>query len=136
MSYGTVGSYTGCCRMENGIELVLSAETWNRTARLIPVLVSCTVYSQDQIAEFESMPQVDEHIPDAPEDIRPMFHRSKSGGEAAERIRRDDRFAHVGWLLWLLFLAEKSGEEKRILVVHVVHTDIQSVAGKIVCCAL
>lgn len=48
--------------------------------RLIPVLVACTVYSEDQIAEFESLPEVDEHIPDAPEDIRPMFHRAKSGG--------------------------------------------------------
>lgn len=48
--------------------------------RLIPVLVACTVYSEDQIAEFESLPAVDEHIPDAPEDIRPMFHRAKSGG--------------------------------------------------------
>ncbi|CAN0537479.1 unnamed protein product, partial [Ectocarpus sp. 8 AP-2014] len=47
---------------------------------LIPVLVACTVYSADQIAEFESLPAVDEHIPDAPEDIRPMFHRAKSGG--------------------------------------------------------
>lgn len=48
--------------------------------RLIPVLVSCAVYSQDQIAEFDALPKVDEHIPDAAEDIRPMFHRSKNGG--------------------------------------------------------
>ncbi|CAN0379762.1 unnamed protein product, partial [Hapterophycus canaliculatus] len=47
--------------------------------RLVPVLVACTVYSADQIAEFESMPAVDEHIPDAPEDIRPMFHGAKRG---------------------------------------------------------
>lgn len=53
----------------------------NYNNRLIPVLVACTVYSADQIAEFESLPEVDEHIPDAPEDIRPMFHRAKSGGE-------------------------------------------------------
>lgn len=51
------------------------------TIRLVPVLVACTVYSQDQIAEFEALPKVDEDIPDAPEDIRPMFHRSKNGGE-------------------------------------------------------
>lgn len=49
--------------------------------RLIPVLVACTVYSQDQIAEFEVTPKVDENIPDAPEDIRPMFHRARAGGE-------------------------------------------------------
>ncbi|CAN0503059.1 unnamed protein product, partial [Laminaria digitata] len=56
--------------------------------RLIPVLVGCTVYSQDQIAEFESLPKVDEHIPDAPEDIRPMFHRAKSGGEEEKCLSR------------------------------------------------
>ena len=51
------------------------------------MLVGCTVYSQDQIAEFESLPKVDEHIPDAPEDIRPMFHRAKSGGESNDSSR-------------------------------------------------
>lgn len=45
------------------------------------MLVACTVYSQDQIAEFEATPKVDENIPDAPEDIRPMFHRARAGGE-------------------------------------------------------
>lgn len=59
--------------------------------RLIPVLVACTVYSQDQIAEFEALPKVDEDIPDAPEDIRPMFHRSKNGG---------DLWSGVEFLVW------------------------------------
>lgn len=54
---------------------------WMKKNRLVPVLVACTVYSVDQVAEFESLPAVDEHIPDAPEDIRPMFHRAKNGGE-------------------------------------------------------
>ncbi|CAB1119753.1 unnamed protein product [Ectocarpus sp. CCAP 1310/34] len=63
------------CDRGEGLEVLI-----DMLPRLIPVLVACTVYSADQIAEFESLPAVDEHIPDAPEDIRPMFHRAKSGG--------------------------------------------------------
>ncbi|CAM9750697.1 unnamed protein product, partial [Scytosiphon promiscuus] len=71
------------CDRGEGLEVLV-----NMLPRLIPVLVACTVYSADQIAEFESLPAVDEHIPDAPEDIRPMFHRARSGGEATWNLRK------------------------------------------------
>ncbi|CAM9489215.1 unnamed protein product, partial [Discosporangium mesarthrocarpum] len=61
--------------------------------RLIPVLVSCVVYSADQIAEFNAQPKVDEHMPDAPEDIRPMFYRSKGGGEGGDDDEDSDGVA-------------------------------------------
>eukprot|EP00903_Cladosiphon_okamuranus_P010633 g10055.t1 len=73
------------CDRGEGLEVLV-----NMLPRLIPVLVACTVYSEDQIAEFESLPAVDEHIPDAPEDIRPMFHRAKSGGGGGGGVVDED----------------------------------------------
>ena len=47
--------------------------------RLIPVLLSRMVYSQEdiEILEAEALEQ-NENVPDRPEDIKPIFHKTKS----------------------------------------------------------
>ncbi|KAF0695448.1 Aste57867_13736 [Aphanomyces stellatus] len=45
---------------------------------LIPLLLSRMVYSQDSIAQFElEEEEQNENVPDRPEDIKPIFHKSK-----------------------------------------------------------
>ncbi|CAK4070930.1 unnamed protein product [Aphanomyces euteiches] len=58
---------------------------------LIPLLLSRMVYSQETIAQFElEEEEQNESVPDRPEDIKPIFHKSKHSHEGGDDDDDDD----------------------------------------------
>eukprot|EP00611_Tribonema_gayanum_P022702 TRINITY_DN4610_c0_g1_i1.p1 TRINITY_DN4610_c0_g1~~TRINITY_DN4610_c0_g1_i1.p1 ORF type:complete len:701 (+),score=255.80 TRINITY_DN4610_c0_g1_i1:42-2105(+) len=60
------------CELGRGLELIV-----DYLPKLVPVLLSRMVYSQEDIADFGAEDPNNDHIPDRPEDIAPMFRRKK-----------------------------------------------------------
>ncbi|CAM9650934.1 unnamed protein product [Phaeothamnion confervicola] len=59
----------------NGLEACLEP----LLPRLVPALLGRMAYDAEERAQFESEPQDNADVPDRPEDVRPMFHRSRGG---------------------------------------------------------
>lgn len=52
--------------------------------QVVPLLFQRMVYSEEDLADFEAEEQSqNENVPDRPEDIKPVFHRGKTGADHA-----------------------------------------------------
>ncbi len=59
---------------------------------LIPILLRRMPYGEDEIADFHAEGAINDHIPDRPEDIRPLFHKPGyrgDGGELGDDVEDD-----------------------------------------------
>ncbi len=66
--------------------------------RLLPILLRRMPYGEDEIADFRAEGAMNEHIPDRPEDIRPLFHKPGYKGEGGKGNDDDDDDGEVsGW---------------------------------------
>ncbi len=83
-----------CCHSADTLPLLLET-----LPRLLPILLRHMPYGEDEIAEFHAEGAINEHIPDRPEDIRPLFHKPGHRGEGGKRNDDDDDGEVSGWNL-------------------------------------
>ncbi len=56
----------------------------NTLPRLLPILLRRMPYGEDEIADFHAEGAINEHIPDRPEDIRPLFRKPGYRGDGGK----------------------------------------------------
>jgi len=76
--------------------------------RLLPVLLNKMSYDEDEIAGFDDSHQ-DESVPDRPEDVRPLFHKSKAHGSNKDDDEDGDDGDEDEVSMWTLRKSAASG---------------------------